>query len=210
MITVNTETSLLITTIKDEIAKGKERVEKTIENEKTTTYWNIGRHIHIHLLKHEDRAYFGDSLFKIIAKELGIGERSLYASVQFYEAYPQILHAHAKLTWSHYKILITIRDVQKRIEFEKRVIDDNLSIRELQDIVTEYRKAIKGEKRKRLKETRGLLNTYRLKPFMENGSTNLYIDPGFRMYINNLNRQSLYKETDMIQIDESNKITIIQ
>jgi hypothetical protein len=199
LITLNTEINTLITTIQDEIVKGKERIEQTIENEKTVTYWNIGKHIHTHLLKHEDRAEYGDSLFKIIAKELRIGERSLYASVQFYETYPKILHARAKLTWSHYRILMTIQDVQKRLEFEKKVIEENLSTRELQDIIRDYKNGNKNKKKKLLKETRGLLNAYRLKPFTETGEPTLYIDLGFRMYINKLEKQTRYKETDIIQ-----------
>jgi hypothetical protein len=56
-------------------------------------------------------------------------------------------------------------------------------------------------------ETRGFLNTYQLKPFTENGNTTLYIDMGFMMRINNLDRQIRYTETDIIRVDKSNKMT---
>jgi endonuclease YncB( thermonuclease family) len=209
LIVLNTEINSLITTIKDEIVKGKERAEQTIEKEKTTTYWNIGKHIHDHLLHHKERADYGDALFKIIAKELNMSKRALYVSVQFYETYPRIVHVHAQLTWSHYKILITIKDIQKRREFEKKVIEENLSTRELQHIVREYRKEKGFKKGKHLKETRGLLNTYPLKLFTENGNTTLYIDLGFRMYINKLDRQDRYTETDIVQVGKNGKMTII-
>jgi hypothetical protein len=175
---LNTEINSLITTIKDEIVKGKRRVEQTIENEKTTTYWNIGKHIHHHLLNHNDRAEYGDALFTLLSSELNIGASILYRTVLFYETYPNILAPVPNLTWSHYRILITVKDKEKRKEFERLVIEENLSKRELRDIVREYRKERAGGKKKVLKETRGILNTYRLKPFTENRNTTLYIDLG--------------------------------
>ena len=87
LIVMNTEIEILITAIRDEIVKGKERIEQRIENEKTATYWNIGKHIHTHLLKHQDRAEYGDSLFALLSSELNIGASTLYRTVLFYETY---------------------------------------------------------------------------------------------------------------------------
>ena len=80
----------LIEIIRNEIIDGKQNIEKTIDSEKTKTYWNIGRHIHEHLLEHADRAEYGDYLFKELAKDLTIGIRTLYKAVQFYEEYPRL------------------------------------------------------------------------------------------------------------------------
>ena len=40
--------------IQDEILEGKQRAEIAVENEKTITYWKIGKHIKEHLLEHDD------------------------------------------------------------------------------------------------------------------------------------------------------------
>jgi hypothetical protein len=41
--------------------------------EKTTTYWNIGKHIHHHILKHEDWTDYEDALVTLLSSELNIG-----------------------------------------------------------------------------------------------------------------------------------------
>ena len=115
-----TEIKTLIETIKKEIITGKQKIEKTIENEKTITYWNIGKHIYEHLLKYKNDSDYKDNLFKIITEELHIGISTLYRTLQFYETYPEIFAPGRKLTWSHYRILITVKDEEKRKELEKR------------------------------------------------------------------------------------------
>lgn len=78
MIAFNTEINTLIETVKNEIVKGMER---TIAIEKTTTYWNIGKNIHQHLLKYSERADYGEALFKLLSSELNIGSSILYRTV---------------------------------------------------------------------------------------------------------------------------------
>ncbi|MBN2443562.1 MAG: hypothetical protein JXJ04_19540 [Spirochaetales bacterium] len=82
---ITDEITILIEAIKEEIVKGKQRIERTIANEKTTTYWNIGKYLYEHLLNYKDRAEYGEQLFKIIAKQLNTHSRSLSTAVQFYE-----------------------------------------------------------------------------------------------------------------------------
>jgi hypothetical protein len=119
---IDGEIATLIQAIKEEILKGKQRIERTIANEKTTTYWNIGEYIHEHLLNYKDRADYGDQLFKVIAQQLNTRARALYTAVQFYETYPRILPARTQLTWSHYKILVSLEDDDKRKKYEQQVI----------------------------------------------------------------------------------------
>ena len=54
-------------------------------------------------------------------------EYLLYRTFQFYEIYPQIMEPVPQLTWSHYRILITIKDEEKRREYERLVIESNLN-----------------------------------------------------------------------------------
>jgi len=56
--------------IQQEILEGKQRAEIAVENEKTITYWKIGRHINEHLLEHQDRAGYGQELFKRLSEKL--------------------------------------------------------------------------------------------------------------------------------------------
>lgn len=89
------------------------------------------------------------------------------------------------------------------------VIEKNISKRELQDIVREYKNNRNSKKRKTLIESRGLLNIYRLKPFTDNNSTTLCIDLGCRMYINKLETKKSYKESDLVQVNKNSEIPII-
>ncbi|MBN2440979.1 MAG: thermonuclease family protein [Spirochaetales bacterium] len=207
-LTVTNEILTLIQAIKEEIGKGKQRIEHTIDNEKTTTYWNIGKQLHEHLLDYNERIEYEESLYKLIAKELTIGISTVYRAVQFYETYPEIFAPGRKLTWSHYRILITVKDEDKRKEFEQLVITNDIGKRELQDLVKEYRKDKNHEKKSILLEKRGIPYSYKLKPITEDEKTHFYIDLGFRMYLNKLDNKT-YDENDIIQIKEDKNKSII-
>ena len=73
----------LIKIIREEILDGQQKAKTAFENERTLTYWRIGKHIHEHLLYHEDRADYGDYLLMRLAEELNVGLRTLYRTVQF-------------------------------------------------------------------------------------------------------------------------------
>ena len=107
----------LIETIRNEIEKGKKNIENTIENQKTKTYWNIGKHISQHLLDYSDRVDYGEYLYTLLAEELTISKSTLYRAVQFYETYPEIVAPVRQLTWSHYIILVTVKDEDKMYSF---------------------------------------------------------------------------------------------
>ena len=85
-----TKIRTLINKIREEIETGRQEIRKSFENQRTKTYWNIGKHIHEHMLNHSDRANYGDYLFKRIAEELETGKRTLYRAVQFYTITPYI------------------------------------------------------------------------------------------------------------------------
>ena len=48
-----------------------------------------------------------------MAQDLGMGQRPLYDILIFYRAFP-IVHARAKLTWTHYRAPSTIPDATAR------------------------------------------------------------------------------------------------
>ncbi len=128
----NPEEQLLIDTIRTEIEQGKQNAYYSVQNEKKTTYWKVGKHLKKHLLINKNRANYGDYLFGLLAENLEINQRTLYQSAQFYEEYPQkILNARSKLTWSHYRELMAVSDKEKRVLLEEKVLAENLSTRDL-------------------------------------------------------------------------------
>lgn len=169
----------LLETIKFEITQGQERAKLAMEQEKRQIYWNIGKHIKTNLLKNAKRSDYGEYLFKILAKNLSIDVPSLHRSVKFYEEYPQIVDARPQLTWNHIKTLLTISDKAERQEYEEQIVTEQLSYRELKELVNGAKKGriITGEDQQLARE-RGVPFTYRLKEVQNR----VLIDLGFRVY----------------------------
>ena len=108
-----------------------------------STYYNVGKLI-IEAQGGEDRSEYGNKLIKIysdkLKKELGKGysARNLYNMRLFYLF---LMHNNisqplvAKLTWTHYTILLSLKDNNKINYYINQIISRNLSKRELQKII---------------------------------------------------------------------------
>ncbi|MEW4414741.1 PDDEXK nuclease domain-containing protein [Clostridium sp. AN503] len=105
--------------------------------------WLIGYRIAEEELQGEDRAEYGLSVIKRLSKELtkiygkGFTKTNLYSFYSFYKCYPQIfqtLSGKSKilLSWSHYTILIKVKDEKARNWYEKEAVDQTWSVRTLQ------------------------------------------------------------------------------
>ncbi len=171
----------LVETIRNEIESGKERAYLAMEQEKRLTYWNVGKHIKEHLLQSVDRADYGETLFPQISKELELSMSVLYDCVQFYEEYPKIFPAQGKLTWSHIRVLLHVPEKQTRQALEQKIIQENLSSRELQKLVKSTKTKYKKDKIPTLKVERGQPHIYRLKKLQKQSM----VDLGFRIYMKN-------------------------
>ncbi len=60
--------------------------------------WRIGSYITTHILEHSEKANYGEKLFNNLSKELGIGKRTLYRTVQFHKQYPEFVSALTQLS----------------------------------------------------------------------------------------------------------------
>ncbi|MBN2443613.1 MAG: hypothetical protein JXJ04_19795 [Spirochaetales bacterium] len=190
----------LIIKIKDEIILSKQKMEI----EKTIAYWKIGKHIKEHLLENQDRADYGEYVYKTIAEELAISTRVLYFTVQFYEMYPKIVNTYSQLTWSHYKLLLAVKDDEKRKEFEQQVIKEDLSVRELKELIKEEKSNGNINNKQILIVKRGLLHIFKLKTLQMDKTTKLYIDLGFKIYKDNPDKgNASYAEESIVRVKES-------
>jgi endonuclease YncB( thermonuclease family) len=185
----------LINIISYEIEKGKVKFKSALEKEKTISYWNIGMHIHKHLKKHSDKPDYGARLFSEIADNLNIGERSLYFSHQFYKSYQDINIISDYLTWTHFKILLSIKSEDKRKEFEKILLEKKLSTRDFYNLVKRNKKNFIASKSNQLTLNQGIPYLYALK----NKNNKLYLDLGFRFY-------SDYYSSKLIDFDSDSLI----
>jgi endonuclease YncB( thermonuclease family) len=177
----------LITRIRLEINDGKDRVFKAIEEEKKKTYWTVGKYIKQHILDSPNQSDYVEYVNTILAKNLEINKSTLYRCVRFYELYPMSVAARP-LTWTHIKNLLVIPEKKTRNYYEKKIIEHNLTTRELSSLLKKDKLITKNDSGivevPKLKTKREKPYQYKLKEV--NGTE--MIDLGFKTYIHKRNR----------------------
>ena len=128
--------------------------EYSKENHKVKTYFEIGK------LLHEAGKHYGENIIKKyslqLQEEVGkkYNERTLYGMRKFYKVFsnPKLNPLGSKLSWTHYRTLISIKDITKIKYYIEQCIVLNLTKRELQA-------KIKNKEYERLpEETKNKLN----------------------------------------------------
>lgn len=116
-------------------------VAKTVNQELTLLYWNIGKTINEEVLKN-DRADYGKKLIKNLSDDLsekygnGFSKRNLHSFVKLNTVFQDITIVHtvcAQLSWSHLKNIIYIEDPIKREFYIQMSIHERWSVRTLHE-----------------------------------------------------------------------------
>ena len=104
--------------------------------------WLIGKRIAEEELQGQERAEYGARVIKKLAKELtteygrGFTKSNLYSFYSFYKSYPNIFHSVSGkldlLSWTHYRVLLQVEDVEARDWYAKEAYDQTWSVRTLQ------------------------------------------------------------------------------
>lgn len=112
--------------------------------------WLIGKRIAEEELKGNNRAEYGAKIIKSLSKELtdiygkGFTKSNLYSFYSFYKTYPNIFQtlsgkSQFSLSWSHYTILLQVKDSKAREWYEKEAHEQTWSFRTLQrNISSQY------------------------------------------------------------------------
>lgn len=116
------------------LEEGRRRAQDAVEQEKTRTYWQVGRLIDAHVLQHADRADYGKQVLKKLAQDLSTNQTLLYYALQFARSYANF-PAPGKLTWSHYRALLPVKDSGQREKLESRAEAWGWSSRRLEEAV---------------------------------------------------------------------------
>ena len=101
------------------------------------TYWNIGKLI-VEAQGGEKRAKYGDGLIKEWGHKLSnkygknYGIRTLQRMRQLFLLFPKASTLWTQLSWSHYKIILPIKNPNERNYYINQILLNNLSSRELQ------------------------------------------------------------------------------
>ncbi len=125
--------------VKQIIDNSRLHLAKTVESTLTEMYWQIGKTINNEILKNE-RAEYGKQVLSSLAIELtreygrGFERSSLTRMVTFYNKfsdYQIVATLWHKLTWSHFKLLITIKNDLEREFYTQICKIENWTVRTL-------------------------------------------------------------------------------
>ncbi|MDE5939163.1 MAG: PDDEXK nuclease domain-containing protein [Lachnospiraceae bacterium] len=126
--------------------------------------WLIGYRIAEEGMNGSDRAEYGTNIIQMLSKELtikygkGYDRSNLYHYLRFYKAFPEIIdtarrQSHIRLSWSHYRALLQVKDFAVRNWYEKEAYEQTWSVRTLQrNINTQYYYRILQSQNKELVE----------------------------------------------------------
>lgn len=126
------------------LTQARQNAYRSINQAMTQAYWLIGQRIVEEEQGGESRAQYGKAIIKTLSETLspefgkGFSVRNLEQMRAFYLLYqiPQTLSAELKspsfqLSWSHYQMLIRIKDEKERAFYEIESIQNQWSLREL-------------------------------------------------------------------------------
>ncbi len=124
--------------IKEIVSNARQRAIHSVNTERVLMYWQIGKLIFEEEQKGKERAEYGKFLIKSIEKELKpvfgsiFSSRQLYRCVQFYKIFPIVSALRTQFHWTHYKLLISIADQNKREFYIAEAAKNNWSARQLE------------------------------------------------------------------------------
>ena len=132
------------------IESSREAAYKAVNIALVQRNWLIGYRIAEEELKGETRSEYGAKVIKKLSKELtekygkGFTKTNLYSFYSFYKCFPEIFHSASGksgeyLSWTHYRILLQVKDKMARDWYEKEAATQTWSVRTLQrNISSQY------------------------------------------------------------------------
>ncbi|MDP2653252.1 MAG: DUF1016 N-terminal domain-containing protein [Candidatus Omnitrophota bacterium] len=188
--------------------------QSRIEQAKVQTYWQTGKLINEHILRHESRSeHYGQEVVEKLSEDLTISVSTLWRCVQFARSF-KILAARREslspLTWAHYRELITIPDEETRLSFTRRAEKSSWTSRELARKIYEEVKesAPEGNGKPsssaipKLIPRKGTIYTYRLiapDSVHKQEDERLWIDLGFQVHRQIPSTARNFKEGQIIE-----------
>ena len=123
--------------IKEVLEESRKRIYRNIQSEMVQAYWQIGKMI-VEKQCGKERAEYGDGLIKELSIQLckdfgkGYTVSALWRMRQFYSLFPKLAAVRRELSWTHYKLILSIADEDARNFYIKEAIEGNWSTRQLE------------------------------------------------------------------------------
>lgn len=128
--------------IRNTILEAREKVTTTVNFAMVAAYWTIGKQIHE--ITENAGSKYGKQLLKFASEELtkefgaGFDERNLRYMRQFYETYQNWNTVCSELSWSHYRLLMRIKEPKKRAYYQKECVECAWSVRQLERQINSF------------------------------------------------------------------------
>lgn len=128
--------------IRKTILEAREKVAVTVNAAMVAAYWMIGKQLYE--AQNSVNSTYGKKLIKYssekLQNEFGVGftERNLRNMRQFYECFPKWHTVCAELSWSHYRLLIRIKESEKRQYYMKECAECAWSVRQLERQINSF------------------------------------------------------------------------
>ncbi len=139
--------------IRDILFAARTQVRQTVNTTMVQAYWQIGRLIVEDEQGGEKRAEYGKRVLPELAKRLsaefgkGFSAPSLWNYRQFYLEFPILSTAWRELSWSHFKMLLRVKNMQARAWYADESAQQSWSVRALdRQISTLYYERLLGGK----------------------------------------------------------------
>ena len=128
----------IITDIKAIIAQSQEKAIRTVDHQRTLMYWHIGKRIFEEEQEGKERADYGTFLIKFLSEQLqpefgsGFSIRQINLYRQFYRTFENVHTLYAQLSWSQYKLLLSLDSQHKREFYIAETRKNNWTVRQLE------------------------------------------------------------------------------
>lgn len=128
----------IISDIKSIIAQSKERAIRAVDHQRTIMYWHIGKRIFEEEQEGKDRADYGKYLIKYLSEQLqpefgsGFSARQLNWYRQFFRTFPIVSALRTQLSWTQYKLLLSVDSEGKREFYIAESVKNNWTSRQLE------------------------------------------------------------------------------
>lgn len=120
------------------IEQARRQVQRSVNTVMVQTYWQIGQLIVEHEQQGASRATYGKAQIQHLSERLserfgkGFDERNLRNMRAFYQSFPIRNSVRSELSWTHYRVLLRIENLNARNWYVEEAISQNWSVRALE------------------------------------------------------------------------------
>ena len=128
----------LIRDIQTIISQSRQNAVRSVNFERVVMYWKIGERIFREEQEGKERADYGSALIKTLAEYLepeygtGFSARQLERFRQFYRTFSNASALRTEFSWTHYKLMLSIDNEDKRAFYISESIKNLWTARELE------------------------------------------------------------------------------